>query len=138
MTHPHVRRPGGITLLMVLGVIQGIAAIGAGIFLVADKDDADLIDKTKLSENQLVGTGIGMIVAGAVLGLLALSLGRGSNIVRWMFAILTVANVAYGAWGVFGLHGEQQIAAAWTAVFGLIILWILFGSERTDEFFGSA
>ena len=59
----HVSRPGGVTLLVVLGLIQGIASIAGGIFLVVDKDNAELLDKSAMSENQLFGSGIGLIIA---------------------------------------------------------------------------
>jgi hypothetical protein len=136
MSHPHVARPGGITLLTVLGIINGIVSIGAGLFLIFDRDDPELIEQTKLSENQLMGSGIGMIVFGGGLVLLASALGRGNNVVRWLYGIVTMVAVAAGLWGIFALHGEQQMSAGFQAVFGLIVLWILFGSERTDEFFG--
>jgi len=120
---------------MLLGVIQGIVAVGAGLFLVLDRDNADLQEQTKMSDTQLLGSGIGLIAAGAILLILALMLGRGSNPVRWLFAIVTVVNVSFGVWGIFGLHGEQQLSAAFTVVFGLVVLWLLFGAERTDDFF---
>lgn len=131
----HVKRPGGVTLLVVLGLIQGIASIAGGIFLVVDKNDAELLDKAAMSENQLLGSGIGLIIGGTVMVLLSLALRNGSNFVRWLFGIFVMANVAYGIWGIFALHGEQQMSAAFSTVFGLIILWILFGNERTDTFF---
>ena len=36
---PHVSRPGGITLLFVLGLIQGVSAIILGLVLVLDKSE---------------------------------------------------------------------------------------------------
>ena len=55
--------------------------------------------------------------------------------VRWLYGILTMFNVAFATWGVFSLHAEQRLSAVFSLVFGLIVLWILFGSERTDRFF---
>jgi hypothetical protein len=133
----HIARPGGITLLMILGVIQGVIGIAGGIFLILDKDDQTLRDEVNLTSNTLVASGIGLLVAGAIIMLLALRLGSGSNIVRWLYGIVTIVNVGFGVWGLFSLHGEQQMSAAFSTVFGLIVLWILFGSERTDEFFAS-
>ena len=131
----HVKRPGGVTLLVVLGLIQGIISIGGGIFLILDKDDSRLLEKSAMTENQLFGSGIGLIIGGTVMVLLSLALRNGSSFVRWLYGIVIMFNVAYGIWGIFALHGEQQMTAAFTAVFGLIVLWILFGNERTDEFF---
>lgn len=137
MSEHHVARPGGITLLMVLGVIQGLLSAGFGVFLVLDRDDADLQEVVSMTSAQLSGTGVGLIVAGTILLLLAVALGRGSSIVRWLFGIVTMLNVGFGIWGLFSLHGEQQLTAALQVVWGLIILWILFGSERTDRFFAN-
>lgn len=131
----HVARPGGVTLLVVLGLINGIASIAGGIFLVIDKDDAELLDQVKMSENQLLGSGIGLIIGGTIMVLLSLALRNGSNLVRWLYGVFVMINVATGIWGLFALHGEQQMSAAFHTVFGLIILWILFGNERTDRFF---
>lgn len=131
----HVRRPGGVTLLVVLGVIQGIAGFAAGLFLVLDRDDDDLIARSAMSSNALVLVGVVSMIVGVIMIALAMALSNGSNLVRWLFGIVTIVHVAGGVWGVFGLHGEQQLSAAFTVVFGLIILWILFGSERSDEFF---
>jgi hypothetical protein len=131
----HVRRPGGVTLLVVLGLIQGIGGIIAGLVLMLDRDDAKLIEQTAMSTNQLLWTGTAVMIGGAIMVLLSLALRNGSNIVRWLYGTFTMLNVATGVWGIFALHGEQQLSAAFTMVFGLIILWILFGSERSDEFF---
>jgi hypothetical protein len=131
----HVRRPGGVTLLVVLGIINGIGGIIAGLVLVLDRDDAKLIDRASMSKDQLLWTGILVMIAGAVMVLLSIGLRQGSNIVRWLFGIVAMMSVATGVWGIFGLHGEQQLSSAFQAVFGIVILWILFGSERTDEFF---
>lgn len=135
--HPHVARPGGITLLMILGVIQGLGAIAGGLFLLLDNDDAALQEQVNMSSNQLSATGVGLVVGGIIGLLLALALGRGSSIVRWLYGIVAIFNVSFAVWGVFALHGEQQLSAGFTLVFGLIILWILFGSERTDRFFAA-
>jgi hypothetical protein len=132
---PHVSRPGGVTLLVVLGLIQGIGALIFGLVVVLDKSDETVLNESGMTENTLLATGIGIMLFGVVIVLLALALRNGSNIVRWLFGIVTMLHVAGGIWGIFALRGEQQLSAALTTVFGLIILWILFGSERSDEFF---
>ena len=135
MQSDHVRRPGGITLLMVLGIINGLAGIGSGLFLIFDSDDQQLQDVANMSSSQLTGTGTGSIIGGVIILACALALGGGSSFVRWAYGIITVVNVSFAMWGLFALHGEQQLTAAFSLAFGLMILWILFGSERTDRFF---
>jgi hypothetical protein len=133
--YEEVSRPGGITLLVVLGWIQGLLALGAGLFLILDKNSEELQDKAEMSADQLVSTGVGLLVAGAAILILTSMLGRGNSLVRWLFGLLVLLNVGIGVWGLFGLHGEQQLTAALTVVFGLAILWILFGPEQTGQWF---
>lgn len=131
----HVARPGGVTLLMVLGIIQGLMTFVTGLILAIESDNQTLIDESQMSSDALLATGIGIMVGGGIIVLLAVSLGRGSQLVRWLYGIVTMVNVAFGAWGVFALQAEQRLSAMFSLVFGLIVLWILFGSERTDRFF---
>jgi hypothetical protein len=133
--YEEVERPGGITLLVVLGWIQGLLALAAGLFLVLDKNSQELQDKAEMSSDQLVSTGVAAMVFGGAVLILASMLGRGNSVVRWLFGLLVVVNVGIGIWGLFGLHGEQQLSAALSVVFGLLILWLLFGPERTDRWF---
>lgn len=130
-----VSRPGGITLLMILGVIQGLLVFLTGLILTLESDDATLQEESQLTNDALLAVGIGIMVGGGVILLLAVALGRGSQVVRWLYGIVTMFNVSFATWGVFSLHAEQRLSAVFSLVFGLIVLWILFGSERTDRFF---
>jgi hypothetical protein len=134
---PHVSRPGGVTLLVVLGVIQGIGSALTGLFILLDQNDATLQSDTRLSDNQLTATGVVLILIGALYILLSIMLSRGSSLVRWIYGILAMFNVSAAVWGLLALRGEQQLGAAISLVFGVIVLWILFGTERSDRFFGS-
>lgn len=97
-----VRCPGGITLLVVLGWIQGLLALGAGLFLILDKNSEELQDKAEMSADQLVSTGVGLLVAGSAILILTSMLGRGNSVVRWLFGLLILLNVGIGIWGLFG------------------------------------
>lgn len=130
-----VVRPGGITLLMILGVIQGVLAFLTGLILAVESDNVTLQEESQLTSDGLLAAGIGIMVGGGLVLLLAVALGRGSQVVRWMYGIVIMFNVAFATWGVFSLHAEQRLSAVFSLVFGLIVLWILFGSERTDRFF---
>ena len=134
---PHVSRPGGVTLLVVLGVIQGIGSALTGLFILLDQNDATLQSDTRLSDDQLTATGVVLILIGALYILLSIMLSKGSSLVRWIYGLLAMFNVSIAVWGLLALRGEQQLGAAISLVFGVIVLWILFGTERSDRFFGS-
>lgn len=129
------RRPFGITVLVALGVVQGVFAILAGLFLVLDRDDARLRDVSTLTEGGLLWIGLFIIALGVITVLLALALGRGSEIVRIFLGVLTALHLGSGLWALVALHGEQRWAAAYSVVISAVILYILFGSERSEAFF---
>lgn len=131
-----VRRPFGITLLMVIGVIQGVLNILAGLFVILDRDDAELQRVARMSEDQLLWFGIGAVAFGALIVLLAQGLGAGSEGVRILFAVIATFNLAVGVWALFALHGEQQASGAGSAIFGGLALYLLF-NHRAEEFFES-
>ena len=123
--------------MVVLGIIQGVGAALTGLFIMLDQDDANLQANAELSGDQLMGAGVVLLLVGALYILLSLMLSKGSSLVRWIYGIVAMFNVSFAVWGLLALRGEQQLAAAFSLVFGVIILWILFGTERSDRFFGS-
>ena len=130
--------PLGITFLVALGIVQGAVAILLGLFLVLDRNDAELIDQTEMTSSVLTSVGIGLMVGGAIHLLLALALRRGNAFVRFLFGIFALINVAGSLWAIVGTHGEQRAAASVSLVFGLLVVWILFGSDRSARFFSEA
>ena len=108
MDQTEIRRPGGITLIMVLAIISAIMSIFAGIFILLDHDDRQLIRHSGLTENHLTGTGIAIIVLGVIGLVIALALGRGSRLARLLFGIWAVLEFAGGVYGAITLYGEQR------------------------------
>jgi hypothetical protein len=128
-------RPGGITLIMVLAIIGGIFEILGGIWIIIDRADHRLLNQSNLTENGLLGAGIVAILFGTVWILVALALGRGSRVARLVFGILAVLNLAAGLYALVALHGEQQWSGAFQTAIAIIVLYLLYGSERDREFF---
>jgi len=128
-------RPGGITLIMVLAVINAVFAIIGGIWIIIDHDERRLLNHTSLTENGLLGAGIAVVIIGVIGLFVALALGRGSRIARLLFGIWAVLSVASGLYALVALHGEQQWSGAFQAAIAIIVLYLLYGSERDREFF---
>ena len=83
----------------------------------------------------LLTYGIGALIGGSIHFLLAMALSRGSNLVRFLLGVVTLINVAAAFWGVVATHGEQRLAASVALVIGLAVLWILYGSARSQQYF---
>ena len=129
-------RPFGITLLMIFGFIAGFMNIAAGIFLILDRNDPQLVLQTLHSPNQLLSAGIVAVVIGSLQLLLASALGMANNVVRIIYAVVASFNFAVGVWATVALSSEQRAAGVMTMVFTGLILYFLF-NQKADDFFES-
>jgi hypothetical protein len=129
------QRPGGITLIVVLAVINALLSIAGGIFILLDNDDTRLLRHSGLTTNALSGAGVGIIIIGVIGLIVALALGRGSRIARLLFGIWAALNFVGGLYSAIALDGEQRAAGAFSAAIGFIVLYLLYGSEKDREYF---
>jgi hypothetical protein len=131
------QRPGTITLVVVLAWIAGILNIAAGIFVIIDRHDTRIRLDSASTPNELLAAGIAAIVIGAIYCLLASSLGRGSRTARLIFGIVAVLNLASGAYAAIAYSGEQRASGVGSLVFSIIVLWLLYGTEKDRDFFAA-
>jgi hypothetical protein len=130
-------RPGTVTLVVVLAWIAGILNILAGIFVIIDRHDHRIRIDSASTPNELLGAGIAAIIIGAIYCLLASSLGRGSRTARLVFGIVAVLNLAAGAYSAIAYSGEQRASGVGSLVFSIIVLWLLYGTDKDREFFAA-
>ena len=138
------KRPIYVTILMVLATLNGLVAIGLGIFVIADRNDADFLkhinesdtlEQHQLTPNLLLILGIGGIVLGCVLIALSVLLGKGSKLAQFVLGLACVANAAFGLHSLVALHGEQQMSGTMTLALSVFTLWLLFGYEESKTYF---
>jgi len=134
-TTPLHHRPGGITLIVVLAVLNAIGAIVGGIWVLLDHDNARLLHDSGLTRNGLSGAGVASIVLGVIGLFIAMALARGSRFARLLFGIWAVLTFAGGLYALIAYSGEEQISGAWSTAIGIIVLYLLYGSEKDREFF---
>ena len=129
------RRPGGITVIVALAVIDAVFTIIGGIWVVLDHDQHELLARSGFTSNGLLSTGVAAIVLGFIGLMVALALGRGSRIARLLFGIWAVLSLANGLYHLVALGGEQQLSGAVQSAVAIIVLYLLYGSEEDREFF---
>jgi holin-like protein len=130
------RRPIGITVIVVLMWIQGIFGVLAGLIIFFERNDAALATHWEASSGTFGAYGIIAILVGLATIVLAVSLGRGSNVVRIFIGIIAAFNLGVGIWGLFAFAGTAWANAIWQIIIAGVILYILFGSRASQEFFG--
>jgi len=121
------RRPGGVTLVAVLVIINGILQIVGGVLALAGL--------------AAVGAGGGAVVAviPLVLGILTLLVGisllRGGQIARGLTTVVLAIDLAYAIFGLFQAAGTSAmwspIVSGALALIGIILLW----TKRASAFF---
>jgi hypothetical protein len=131
-------RPWYLTLIAVLGIIQGIVTLIAGIALVAERNDQDLLDNVDVSSDALLATGIAALIIGAVTILVAAGLLRGSNAARVILGVVELFHLGGGLYVLIAHSGVSRWDGLWAIIWALLILWIIFGSERSEAFFDRA
>lgn len=130
-------RPGTVTLIVVLAWIAGILNIAAGVFVIIDRHNGRLHLDSASTPDELLAAGIAAIIVGTIYCLLASSLGRGSRIARLVFGIVAVLNLAGGVYAAVAYSGEQRATGLASAIFSIIVLWLLYGTEKDREFFAA-
>ncbi len=116
------RRPGLVTVLVVLVVLEGIGSILAGIVGITASGTA---------------AGVVLIVVGLVYLAVAKGLLDGRNWARVTTAVVAALNLLFAIMAIINSGGSSnQGSTIGTGVLGLVILVILF-SPKANAFFGS-
>lgn len=131
-------RPVGVTIVGVIGIIQGILAILGGLALAIENNSTSLIDHVNRSSGTILGLGIGLIIVGAITLLVAWALLRGSNFARWLIGIIEIFHLASGVIMLFGYDGTYRWNGVWSIIIAAIVLYFLFSSRAEDFFRGRA
>lgn len=116
-----VQRPFGVTVIMILIVINGILTVISGVIsALMLRDDINIVYSLIL------------IILGLIYLAVAGALGRGNRAARMLIAVVTVLMLIVGILGLFSGN-------VWTAVIqiaiSVIILLVLF-SRKATAFFG--
>lgn len=135
MTTPETtNRPGGITFVVVLAYIGFIFEILSGILVMIGADELSNQLRSGMTEDQLMASGIALVVIGVIGILLTGALARGSNVVRILFGIWVALQVAGGLYAMLEHDGVRRGAGIVPVVFGIVILYLLF-NQRAHDFF---
>jgi multisubunit Na+/H+ antiporter MnhB subunit len=128
------RRPLGVTLLVVLIVINGLIALVGGLVLAFQHDDRSVIRQTAMSSDSLLTYGIALVIVGAIYLLIARGLATGGGISRFLVGAVSLLNLIAGIWVAVEKDGRIQTQAIVSAVISAVVLILLY-SPRANAFF---
>lgn len=116
-----VQRPFGVTLIMILIVINGILTVISGVIsALMLRDDINIVYSLIL------------IILGLIYLAVAGALGRGNRAARMLIAVVTVLMLIVG---IVGLFSGNLVTAIVQIAISVIILLVLF-SRKASAFFG--
>jgi hypothetical protein len=128
------RRPFGVTLLVVLIVINGLIALVGGLALAFQHDERDVIRQTSMSSHGLLVYGIALVVIGAIYLLIARGLAAGGGISRFLVGAFSLLNLIGGIYVAIEKDGRLQSQAIVSAIISGVVLILLY-SPRANAFF---
>lgn len=127
------RRPGLVTLLIVLVVIGGILSVIGGIALIFLKDNPDVVVETGSSGVGL-WAGIGTIIVGLIYLAVAKGLSNGNGLSRLIIAVVSVLSIVGGFWVGITQVGNGALSG-WSSVFWGVVILIILYSPKANAFF---
>lgn len=139
---PSARRPGLITLLMVLVVISGVLSIIGGLTLVLLRNNSEVANQVAAQDGLSRSTGatvalwagIAAIVIGVIYLAVAKGLGNGNSFSRAVVAFFTVLSVIGGFFTMFGVAHGTRWSGLISVLIGVAVLAILY-SRRANAFY---
>lgn len=129
-----VHRPIGVTVLVWLGVAQGLLLVGLGGLLAAVRGDQALQTALEADEAVILAAGALLAVLGLIRLGLAVALGRGSEVVRSLFGAIAMAQAGGAVYSLIALR-DVRVAVVWPFVLAVVELYLLYGTDRAQEYF---
>jgi len=121
------KRPGGVTLVAILVVLNGILEILGGVLGLTGVAIAGL--------GSLAILPVIALVLGILTVLVGVSLLRGGQIARGLTTLVLAVDLAFAVWGIIDNVGSSQIwspiVSGALALLGIILLW----TRRASVFF---
>jgi len=134
-----VRRPGVVTFVAVIVLIQAFLAFVEGIVLLAFRDDVQdaLTDYgDTLSDGVLTSSGIGVLIGGLLLLLVGFGLLRGSRGWRLFTVIVVTLRMAFAIYEMLiHPHGAILVSGGFTLLIGAFVIWALYGHKESEDYF---
>jgi hypothetical protein len=119
---------------MGLALVHAALLMAVGGLLVVARRDAGVADALELSTSDLTVAGGVLVALGLAEALLAIGLGRGSDLVRSIFAIVATLQIAPSVYTLIALQDVRTGGLA-SLLVSLVVLWLLYGATRSQEFF---
>ena len=139
MTTGVARRPGIVTFVGVILLIQAFLALVEGIVLLAFRDNVqDFLAEygETVSDATMTGTAIGGLIAGVLLALTGFGILRGSRGWRLWTVLVVSGRMAFALYAmIIHPHGAYFTSGLVALLIGFFVIWALYGHKESDEYY---
>jgi hypothetical protein len=130
------RRPGIVTFIGVIVVIQGFLAAVAGVVVIAFRDSDTIREATNQTANALTAAGIAELVAAGLYLLVGFGILGGNRVARFLVVLVQGIGMALATWLLLTHHaGGYTTRSLVTLLIGAFVIWALYGHQDSDEWF---
>ena len=133
-----VNGPFGVRLLSILIMVAGILDVVAGVFVLFQRGDDDLLAAVDVTDGDITTYGIFAIAFGVVVVLVARGLQTGANWARLLVAIIAAVRLASVIWLIVAYHHIHWYNAIWPTILYGLVAGYLFFDEDAKKFFKPA
>lgn len=131
-----LRRPGVVTFIGVIVVVQGFLAAVAGVVVLAFNSSDRIQAATNQTSSALVGTGIAELVIAALYLAVGFGVLNGNRGSRFLVVLAQGIGMALATWLLLTHHaGGYSTRSLITLLIGTFVIWALYGHRESDEWF---
>jgi hypothetical protein len=131
-----LRRPGIVTFIGVIIVVQGFLAAVAGVVVLAFNGSDRIQAASNQTSSALVGTGIAELVIGALYLAVGFGVLNGNRGSRFLVVLAQGIGMALATWLLLTHHaGGYSTRSLITLLIGTFVIWALYGHRESEEWF---
>ena len=139
MTTGVARRPGVVTFVGVILLIQAFLALVEGIVLLAFRDNVqDFLAEygETVSDATMTGTAIGGLIGAILLALAGFGILGGSRVWRFLTVLVVSLRMAFALYAmIIHPHGAYFTSGLVALLIGFFVIWALYGHKESDEYY---
>lgn len=135
MTATAARPPFGVRFLSILLYVGAVLDILGGILLISQRSDDGLLEQIDATTADVTSAGVGLIVFGVIVFLVARALRSGANWVRLLVGIIAVVRLIGLVWATIGYHRVHWYDSVAPTIIYLLVAGYLFFDEDAKAFY---
>ena len=130
-----MRRPFIVTIISILMFVIGLFNLLIGAVVLVDRNDDQFLADADATTSQITTLGAVLVVVGLLSILVSTGLWTGSRLARAAAALVALGQISTGVYTLVALDSDERSSGIGMIVGSLILLYLLFGTDKAKKFF---